>query len=225
MAYRIFVPGGSALLTDHLPHGEGLICWNLLSRLAAHGHDIVSAVHHPHRGGAPVPFEVRVIEPLGGLGATGYTMAAAPANSVGSAVTTDSMSHVAAPVRQRHRLDAADGSPGSSVRSSPAGPPTIRPTPARRRFQRAQDVLLGHRHRAVQRRSLVLLADTDGGGSHAASHVDPAPPARCRHYELHAAVDAGAVHGRLRRELGDQEGRARCGVGVRAIAIGSPPRS
>lgn len=39
---RLFVPAASELLTDHLGHGEGLITWNILSRLAARGHAIVA---------------------------------------------------------------------------------------------------------------------------------------------------------------------------------------
>jgi glycosyltransferase involved in cell wall biosynthesis len=38
---RIFVPSSSALLTDHLPHGEGLIAWSILSGLAERGHELV----------------------------------------------------------------------------------------------------------------------------------------------------------------------------------------
>lgn len=38
---RIFVPSAAALLTDHAPHGEGLIAWNLLSGLAERGHELV----------------------------------------------------------------------------------------------------------------------------------------------------------------------------------------
>lgn len=54
---RIFVPSAAALLTDHAPHGEGLIAWNLLRGLAARGHDLVVCA----RGVAldtAVPFEV-----------------------------------------------------------------------------------------------------------------------------------------------------------------------
>ena len=38
---RIFVPSAAELLTDHLPHGEGLIAWNLLTGLARRGHELV----------------------------------------------------------------------------------------------------------------------------------------------------------------------------------------
>lgn len=39
---RIFVPSAASLLTDHRPHGEGLIAFHLLSGLAARGHEIVA---------------------------------------------------------------------------------------------------------------------------------------------------------------------------------------
>ncbi|HET7568453.1 MAG TPA: glycosyltransferase family 4 protein [Gaiellaceae bacterium] len=37
---RIFVPSAAALLTDRAGHGEGLIAWNVLSGLAARGHEL-----------------------------------------------------------------------------------------------------------------------------------------------------------------------------------------
>lgn len=39
---RIFFPAAADVLTDHLPHGEGLIAHDLLSGLAARGHSIVA---------------------------------------------------------------------------------------------------------------------------------------------------------------------------------------
>jgi glycosyltransferase involved in cell wall biosynthesis len=38
---RIFVPSSAALLTDHQPHGEGLIAWSVFSGLADRGHEVV----------------------------------------------------------------------------------------------------------------------------------------------------------------------------------------
>lgn len=54
---RIFVPAASARLTDHEGHGEGLISWNILSRLAAKGHEIVACTRRAALT-APPPFEL-----------------------------------------------------------------------------------------------------------------------------------------------------------------------
>lgn len=37
---RIFVPHASDVLTDHLPHGDGLVAYEIVSRLAARGHEV-----------------------------------------------------------------------------------------------------------------------------------------------------------------------------------------
>ena len=37
---RIFVAHPSEMLTDHLPHGDGLVAFSFLSRLAARGHEL-----------------------------------------------------------------------------------------------------------------------------------------------------------------------------------------
>jgi glycosyltransferase involved in cell wall biosynthesis len=54
---RIFVPSAATLLTDHRGHGEGLIAWNLLSRLASRGHDVVACARHADLRVAP-PFQL-----------------------------------------------------------------------------------------------------------------------------------------------------------------------
>lgn len=69
---RLFFPSAAWLLTDHRPHGEGLIAWNLLSRLAQRGHEVVACarevdlVNPPpfvvHETGRASPLES--IEPL-----------------------------------------------------------------------------------------------------------------------------------------------------------------
>jgi glycosyltransferase involved in cell wall biosynthesis len=41
---RLFVPHASALLTDHEPHGDGLLALNFLRRLAERGHELDVAV-------------------------------------------------------------------------------------------------------------------------------------------------------------------------------------
>ena len=53
---RIFVPSAATLLTDHRGHGEGLIAWNLLSGLAARGHEIVACARQVDLSTA-APFE------------------------------------------------------------------------------------------------------------------------------------------------------------------------
>jgi glycosyltransferase involved in cell wall biosynthesis len=51
---RIFVPHASDLLTDHAAHGDGLVAFEVVSRLAARGHDVhVAAPGIAIRG--PVP--------------------------------------------------------------------------------------------------------------------------------------------------------------------------
>jgi glycosyltransferase involved in cell wall biosynthesis len=42
---RLFVPLASALLTDHEPHGDGLVALSFLRRLAERGHELDVAVH------------------------------------------------------------------------------------------------------------------------------------------------------------------------------------
>jgi glycosyltransferase involved in cell wall biosynthesis len=54
---RIFVASAAELLTDHRGHGEGLIAWNLLVRLAARGHDVVACANDVDLETSP-PFEV-----------------------------------------------------------------------------------------------------------------------------------------------------------------------
>ncbi len=56
---RIFVPSAATLLTDHRGHGEGLIAWNLLSGLAARGHDLVVCARAADLTVEP-PFELLV---------------------------------------------------------------------------------------------------------------------------------------------------------------------
>jgi len=53
---RIFVPSASALLTDHRPHGEGLIAWDVFSGLADRGHELVVCAREVALGSRP-PFE------------------------------------------------------------------------------------------------------------------------------------------------------------------------
>ena len=59
-SYRIFVASASKLLTDHKPFGEGLISWDVLSGLAARGHDVVACARHVDLSSDP-PFRVEAI--------------------------------------------------------------------------------------------------------------------------------------------------------------------
>lgn len=68
---RIFFASAGKLLTDHRPHGEGLIAWNLLSGLAARGHDVTACAARLDLHDDP-PF--RAVE----LGAGGPSSAFAP---------------------------------------------------------------------------------------------------------------------------------------------------
>lgn len=57
LGLRVFVPSASALLTDHRPHGEGLIAWDVFSGLAARGHELVVCAREAALRSSP-PFEV-----------------------------------------------------------------------------------------------------------------------------------------------------------------------
>lgn len=66
---RIAVVSGAKVLTDHLPHGEGLIVFNHVSALAARGHEITVFTGRADLRG-DVPFEVVELGhvlPSGGL--------------------------------------------------------------------------------------------------------------------------------------------------------------
>lgn len=52
---RIFVAHPSSLLTDHRPHGDGLIAWGFISALAARGHEVHVAVQALDLEGVPSP--------------------------------------------------------------------------------------------------------------------------------------------------------------------------
>jgi glycosyltransferase involved in cell wall biosynthesis len=54
---RIFFASSAALVTDHLPSGEGLIAWHLLSGLARRGHTVVACADRADIR-QPVPFEL-----------------------------------------------------------------------------------------------------------------------------------------------------------------------
>lgn len=68
---RIFVAHPSSLLTDHLPHGDGLIAWGFIAALAARGHEIHVAVQRLDLHQAPCsavhlhPVARRTSGPLG----------------------------------------------------------------------------------------------------------------------------------------------------------------
>jgi glycosyltransferase involved in cell wall biosynthesis len=59
LAFRIFVLAPSALLTDHRPHGDGLVAWGFIRELAARGHELEVAARAVDLGG-PVPSSVEV---------------------------------------------------------------------------------------------------------------------------------------------------------------------
>lgn len=54
---RIFFASSAALVTDHLPSGEGLIAWHLLSALARRGHAVVACADRADLR-QPAPFEL-----------------------------------------------------------------------------------------------------------------------------------------------------------------------
>ncbi len=53
-ALTIFISHPSECLTDHLPHGDGLVAYEFISRLAARGHTVHVAAHHVEIRG-PLP--------------------------------------------------------------------------------------------------------------------------------------------------------------------------
>jgi glycosyltransferase involved in cell wall biosynthesis len=55
----IFVHRASECLTDHLPHGDGLICFSLLSELARRGHRIIACTNHNGVTDAPANLDIR----------------------------------------------------------------------------------------------------------------------------------------------------------------------
>ena len=63
MALRIFVVAPSAMLTDHRPHGDGLVAFGFIRELAARGHELhVAAGRVDLRGGLPPNVHLYPIE-------------------------------------------------------------------------------------------------------------------------------------------------------------------
>ena len=56
---NIFVPHCSGMLTDFLPHGDGLVAYGFLSRLAQRGHSVYAAAERVDISG-PVPENLHV---------------------------------------------------------------------------------------------------------------------------------------------------------------------
>ncbi len=64
----LFVVHASDMLTDHLPHGDGLIAWNFLRGLAERGHTLHAAVTRVEVEGAiPANLHLHTIDCGGGL--------------------------------------------------------------------------------------------------------------------------------------------------------------
>lgn len=63
---NIFVPHCSGMLTDHLPHGDGLVAYGFISRLAERGHSVYVAAERIELSG-PIPSNLHLflIEPRG----------------------------------------------------------------------------------------------------------------------------------------------------------------
>ena len=59
MAFRIFALPPAAMLTDHLPHGDGLIAFSFIRELAARGHELHVAAGRVELAGE-VPANVHV---------------------------------------------------------------------------------------------------------------------------------------------------------------------
>ena len=64
---RIFVAHPSELLTDHLPHGDGLVTFGIIKRLAERGHELhVAAQTLDLRGGVPAGLHIHQLLPHAG---------------------------------------------------------------------------------------------------------------------------------------------------------------
>jgi glycosyltransferase involved in cell wall biosynthesis len=164
---RIFVPSAAALLTDHRPHGEGLIAWNLLSRLALRGHELVVCARSVDLADDP-PFELielgaasrwESIEPLA------YARKAARALARAGGANPFDVAHWIFPQGPHELL------------FTPAVPPLVvgphlRPWPPRRARARPGDVVRGAlapvvraRHHRTLARASALLASTPEAAS------------------------------------------------------------
>ena len=63
---RIFVAHPSALLTDHISNGDGLVAFGFISRLAARGHEVhVAAQRVDLRGSLPPSLFIHALPPRG----------------------------------------------------------------------------------------------------------------------------------------------------------------
>ena len=66
--FTIFVAHPSELLTDHRPHGDGLVSFGFLRRLAERGHEVhVAAQQVDVRAPLPPTFHVYPLMPTGGI--------------------------------------------------------------------------------------------------------------------------------------------------------------
>jgi glycosyltransferase involved in cell wall biosynthesis len=76
---RIFVPHASDTLTDHLAHGDGLVAWEVVTRLARRGHEVhVASPRIDVTGEVPRTLRLHELSPLGGVplvGRLGYMVA------------------------------------------------------------------------------------------------------------------------------------------------------
>jgi hypothetical protein len=211
---RIFFPATAHLLTDHLPHGEGLIAFNLLSGLAARGHVVVACAHALALGETP-RFSVSAIGhggPLESVAPLGYAgLAARELHRRGGADAFD-VAHWLFPQGGDQVLDAlprrlplvvgpmAQAWPSSGRAELTAG------AVVRRAAQPAFKTLNG---RAMGPRG----ADPDlrpGGGAHpgpGTSCANPAGPVRDPHGELPGGSAAASAVDPVRGPPGPQQGR------------------
>jgi glycosyltransferase involved in cell wall biosynthesis len=69
LAFRIFALAPAALLTDHRPHGDGLVAWGFIRELAGRGHVLeVAARAVDVRGAVPPGVRLHELGPAGGPG-------------------------------------------------------------------------------------------------------------------------------------------------------------
>lgn len=165
MSLRIFFPAAAEVLTDYLPHGEGLIAHDMLSGLARRGHRVV-ACGRTLAFREPPPYEVAAIGgggTLPSLAPIGYaSLAARELRRRGGANSFD-VAHWLFPQGEHNMLDALPRRlplvVGPLMLSWPAPKPPLSAGLMVRHLARPVFRLLNRRALRHARRILVSLPD------------------------------------------------------------------
>jgi glycosyltransferase involved in cell wall biosynthesis len=180
LAFRIFALAPAALLTDHRPHGDGLVAWGFLRELAGRGHALEVAARAVDVRG-PVPPGVRVHE----LGPAGGPALAARAVLMRRTRRLFARLSRSAPFDVVHQLNPVDV--GVSLALAGGGPPVVLgpyvpdwPADAAA-AGRAAPIVKRALRAAQQRRAAAVLLSSPAAlakldGPHARLHVCEVPP-------------------------------------------------